>query len=255
MNKLTLFSIALGLVAGAAHSDTIHIIGAELPPLMMGDGEGREAEIITATLAHCGHEVTWEVQPFTRHWASFEKGKGDAVTTIPEGMPFSGTATGVYLLTQNGVATLASHAGVAALDDLAGQSVVAFQGAADMIAPLAEARDSFGSYREITDQKTHSQLLFSGRIDAVIGDGMIFAEYNRRLAEDASRLDFDPTQPVVFKATFQPSSFVMAFRDAERAAEFDRCFAEVEADGTIAAINTAWADRYRDSLGDQYINY
>ncbi|PIE07139.1 MAG: ABC transporter substrate-binding protein [Rhodobacterales bacterium] len=255
MNRLALFSIALGLVAGAAQSDTIHIIGAELPPMMMGSGEGREAEIISSTLARCGHEVTWEIQPFRRHLASYESGKGDAVTTVPVGMTVPGTHTGVYFHYQNGVSTLATHPAVTSLEDLAGETVVAFQGASETLAPLAEAEGSFASYREITDQKVHSQLLFSGRADAVVGDGMVFAEYNRQLAENVGRYVFDLSQPVVFKAIFEPLSFVMVFRDARLAADFDRCFAESEADGTIAAINTAWADRYRDVLGDQYIGY
>ncbi|WP_421701231.1 substrate-binding periplasmic protein [Aliiroseovarius sp.] len=251
----TALTLSLTMMAGAAAADDILVIGADLPPMMMAGGDGREAEIIRTTLERCGHSVTWELQPFTRHWASFDAGRGDAVTTVPMGMPTAGTASVAYVNYQNGVSFLGAQTPVTSLGDLAGRSVVTFQGASDILPDLGAATDSFSSYREVTDQMVHSQLLFSGRIDAVVGDGMIFAEYNRQLAANGDNLGFDPNQHVRFNATFAPSSYTMAFRNPAHAADFDRCFAEATTDGTIQAINTKWADRYRDVLGDQYMGY
>ncbi len=255
MIKLTTLTIAMTLTAGAALSDGIHVIGAALPPMMMDGGKGREAEVIQATLERCGHSVVWELQPFTRHWASFNKGQGDAVTTVPMGMPMQGDTTQPYIQYQNGVSFLATHSAVTSLEGLSGMSVVTFQGASSILPGLSDVQDSFGSYREITDQIVHSQLLFSGRTDAVIGDGMIFAEYNRQLARNSGALSFDPTQPVTFNATFAPSEYAMAFRNPSHAADFNRCFEEISADGTVAAINTKWVEQYRDVLRDQYMGY
>lgn len=251
----TTLTIALSLSAGAAFADAIHVVGAELPPMMMDGGKGREAEIIQSTLERCGHTVTWELQPFTRHWASYEGGQGDAVTTVPVGMPLPGETTQAHVKYQNGVSFLSSHEAVTSLAGLSGQSVVTFQGASGILPGLSDAQGSFSSYREITDQIVHSQLLFSGRTDAVIGDGMIFAEYNRQLVSDGADLSFDPTQAVAFNATFAPSDYAMTFRNPVHTADFNRCFAEATADGSIAAINTKWTDQYRDVLGDQYMGY
>ena len=256
MTKMTTaICLSFTMMAGTAHADSILVIGADLPPMMMGAGEGREAEIIQTTLERCGHSVTWELQPFTRHWASFDGGKGDAVTTVPVGMPTAGTASVSYVSYQNGVSFLEAQTPVTSLGDLAGRDVITFQGASDILPELGAATGSFSSYREVTDQMVHSQMLFSGRIDAVVGDGMIFAEYNRQLASKGGNLGFDPNQGVRFNATFAPSSYTMAFRNPAHAADFDRCFGEASADGTIQAINAKWADRYRDVLGDQYMGY
>ncbi|HZH28614.1 MAG TPA: hypothetical protein VEY95_15685 [Azospirillaceae bacterium] len=50
-----------------------------------------------------------------------------------------------------------------------------------------------------------------------LGDGLIFAEYNRQLAKRAksgASLPFDPAQPVTFTAIFPPNRFGAGFRDA-----------------------------------------
>ena len=141
------------------------------------------------------------------------------------------------------------------LSALSGQSVIAFMGASDIIPGLKDAVPAFKSYKEIADQIGQSRMIFGQRVDAVIGDGMIFAEYNRQLRDQAGGLMFDPNQDVTFQATFAPSDYGMYFRSEALTADFNRCHAEAVADGSLAAINRAWADRYRDTLGDQYLGH
>jgi ABC-type amino acid transport substrate-binding protein len=248
--------LTFNLAAGATLAAEVKVMAPNLPPMIMENGEGREAEIIKATMERCGHTVAFEVQPFTRHWASYEAGEGDAVTTVPVGMPLPGATTVPYIMYQNGVSYLsAREESIQSLGDLASQNVVSFRGATAILPALADASSSFGKYSEVTDQIVHSRLLFSGRADAVVGDGMIFAEYNQQLAASSDDLGFDAAQGTVFNATFEPSSYGMNFRDAEIAADFDRCFGEATADGTIDAINVKWVDRYRTVLGDQYMGH
>jgi len=248
--------VILVCVTGQAQADRITIVSAELPPMMTRDGEGREAAIIRTALERCGHSVEFLVQPFTRHWGLYEDGTGDAVTTVPTGQDMSGSLTQPYIQYQNGVSYLSSRGyAVDALEDLAGLKVVAFEDASKILPGLKDASERFASYRETIDQIFQSRLLFAGSVDAVIGDGMLLAEYNRSLGERASTLRFDPTQPVTFSRIFRPSDYVMAFRDPSHAADFNRCFAEAAADGTIDAINRSWVDRYRDVLGSAYLDY
>ena len=77
----------------SAMAAEITVMAGDLPPMINQDGTGREAEIISTVLGHCGHTTTFVVQPFTRHWQSFENGSGDAVATVPVGMPTAGTQT------------------------------------------------------------------------------------------------------------------------------------------------------------------
>ncbi|WP_428527254.1 substrate-binding periplasmic protein [Roseibium sp.] len=257
MKKTALFSVLLTMALQPATSwaDEITVMAGNLPPMFLDGGGGREAELITAALEKCGHTVKFDIQPFTRHWESFKSGQGDAVATVPMGMPIDGTATGVYIHYQNGVSFLTdSGASYDGLPDLSGKKVIGFKGAESIIPGLADHTGSFADYREVTDQITQSRSLFGGRVDAIIGDGMLFAEYNQQL-RGQSDLRFDPNQSVSFKAVFDSSPYTMAFRDAKVAADFDRCFKEIEADGTVKAINTKWVDKYRDSLGSSYLGY
>ncbi len=251
----TFTAAALSLTAAPAFADTIQILAADLPPMVYSDGSGREAEIVTEVMAHCGHEVEYVVQPFTRHWASFEGGAGDAVMTVPLGMPMAGAQSAPYISYQNGVSYLTSSGSdFAALDDLAGLSIAAFEGASGILPGLADAQGSFGSYREMADQKTQSKLLFGGRVDGILGDGMLFAAYAASLRDAGSASGVDANQELEFRAIFEPSNYAMNFRDPDMSVAFDRCFSELEANGTIAAINTKWIDKYRDTLENNYLS-
>ncbi len=250
-----LATTSLTLIAAPAFAGTVTILAADLPPMVYADGTGREAEIVSAVMGHCGHDVEFVVQPFTRHWASFEAGKGDAVMTVPVGMPMEGTQGAPYIAYQNGVSFLAGAGNdYGTLNDLAGLSIAAFQGASNILPGLAEASPNFGSYREMTDQETQSKLLFGGRVDGILGDGMLFAAYTASLRDAGSSAGIDASQPLEFRAIFDPSDYAMNFRNANMAADFDRCFAELEANGTIASINTKWVDKYRDTLGSNYMS-
>jgi ABC-type amino acid transport substrate-binding protein len=244
------------LFSHSAMAAEITVMAGDLPPMINQDGTGREAEIISTVLGHCGHTTTFVVQPFTRHWQSFENGSGDAVATVPVGMPTAGTQTQAYINYQNGVSFLTSSEQQADdLADLEGWNIVAFEGASNIIPGLGDVTSTFKSYREMADQKTQSKLLYGKRVNGILGDGMLFAEFSRQLQEAGASSGVDASQPIEFRAIFDPSPYAMSFRDPALAAEFDRCFAELEADGSIQEINTRWTEKYRAALEDNYLSY
>ena len=246
-------SVVMSLPATAAQ---VLVLGHSNAPMFTKEGSGREGDVITTVLERCGHSVKFDLQPFTRHWKSFKAGKGDAVTTVPIGMNLGGTSTAPYFFYQNGISTLVKNAiNANDLGGLSGKRVVAFKGATNILGDLKSASKDFAKYRETSEQEVQSQLLFMNRVDAVIGDGMIFAEYTKSLQSSSKKQKFDPNQAVEFKAIFDPSPRAMTFRDAGLAADFDRCFAESVADGAIAKINKKWTDMYRDVLGSEYLGY
>jgi len=259
-SKATSLIAALALavlqIPAAASAEELTILAGDLPPMFNSDGSGREAEVITSVMERCGHSVTFEIQPFTRHWKTYAKGKGDGVATVPLGMPLDGHQSEAYIQYQNGVSSLAETGNTYAdLSALSGQSVIAFMGASEIIPGLKEAVSSFKSYKEIADQIGQSRMIFGKRVDAVIGDGMIFAEYNRQLRAQAGDLMFDPNQDVTFQAVFAPSDYGMNFRSEALTADFNRCYGEAKADGSLDAINKKWADQYRATLGTQYLGH
>ena len=238
----------LPLITTVSHAQDLEVRMAEIPPHMGMDGGGREADIIRAVAGTCGWTVTFVVEPFTRHWRSFENGRGDAAGTVPIDMDLGGTRTAPYVAYRNGV-TMLDATGIepTSLDDLAGLNVVAVAGAAGVLPGLLEARAGFASYREVGDQLSHSRLLFGRRVQAILGDGMIAAENNRRLA-NGSIATVDTDQPVSFFPIFEPTPFVLVFRDPNLARDFDACLAR-SADA-ITVINAAYAERYRDLIGN-----
>ncbi|WP_282078324.1 transporter substrate-binding domain-containing protein [Epibacterium ulvae] len=237
-------------------AETLTILAGNLPPMVDAHGKGREAEVITTVLERCGHSVTFKIEPFTRHWKSYAAGEGDGVATVPMGMELPGGQSGAYIQYQNGVSSLsARNDNFAALENLQGHSVIAFMGASQIIPGLADATSEFSKYQEIADQIGQSRMIFAGRVDAVIGDGMIFAEYNAQLQANSEDLRFDPHQDVSFQAIFAPSDYAMNFRSDAITADFNRCYGDAMADGTLDAINKKWVEKYRDTLGAQYLNY
>ena len=110
MYKATYFAAALSLALfqspAVATADEITILAGDLPPMFNADGSGREAEIISTVMERCGHTVSFEIQPFTRHWKTYASGTGDAVATVPVGMPLGGHQSDVYIQYQNGVSFL-----------------------------------------------------------------------------------------------------------------------------------------------------
>ncbi|PWC46408.1 ABC transporter substrate-binding protein [Azospirillum sp. TSA6c] len=262
---------ALAATALPAAARPVTVLAPELPPMMSADGTGREASIITETLAACGHEAHFKVVPFGRHWNDYRDsvqgsaqvggqtgGQVDAVSTVPAGMEMPGPRSAPYILYQNGASVLKSSGlTVQSLADLAGKRVITFSGAPDVLPGLRAAIPSFGDFRERADQMVHSNLLFAGRVDAVLADGLIFAEYNRQLQEKAKAaggLPFDPAQPVQFTAIFPPTAYSMVFRDEQLRADFDRCLAEMKAKGRLDAIDREWVGRYSATVGDRYLS-
>ena len=241
----------------SAHAKDIVVSAGHIPPHMTQDGKGREAEIISATLESCGYRAKFIVQPFTRHWDKYKNDTTiDAVATVPAGLDLPGAkSTTTYVNYHNGALILGARGLTPQnLDDLSGLNVVAFAGANSILAGLKAAQARFKSYRETSDQLAQSRLLLSQRADAVIGDGMIFAEYLAQLQAQNKKknLRFDPNQSVRFSAIFTPSPYHMVFRDPALQQDFDRCYAKLKETGKIDAINRAYVARYRATIGNAY---
>ncbi len=253
---LGLALLAAGGLAPLAAARPVTVLAPELPPMVTTDGTGWEASVVAETLAACGHKALFKVVPSGRHLIDFREGDAvDAVTTVPVGVTMPGARSVPYIRYQNGASVLKSSGlRVASLADLAGKRVIAFAGAPDILPGLRQAIPAFADFRERADQMVHSNLLFAGRVDAVLADGLIFAEYNRQLLERAQggALPVDPRQEVVFTAIFPPTPYTMMFRDAGLRDDFNRCYDGLVRSGRIDAIERDAVARYSSTVGNQY---
>lgn len=251
---LSIFCLLLPLSGARAAGNAITISAALLPPHMDEQGGGRDADLIRAILEECGgYKVTFRVVPFGRHWSEYEAKQLDGVNMAPDGMALPGEKTVTYIGLLDGVVTLASTPPVARLADLAGRSAVTFPGGGEA---LGLTHIGLTRLIEQSDQAIHSNLLFTRRVDAIVADGLVIAEYNRRLQEHGATGQIDPSQPVRFAASFfEPLVYHLMLRDPVARERFDACYKRLDAAGRITAINKRYVDRYRDTVGSAYMGY
>lgn len=246
---LLLATILAGILSGPAVAKEITISAGHIPPHMTQDGTGREAEIISATLESCGHRAKFIVQPFPQRWDRYKNDPAvDAVATVPDGYSLPGAQSVAYINYHDGV-SVAGDRSPKNPDDLSGLNVVAFTGAESLLPRLKAARPTFQSYHETSDQPEQVRQLFSGRVDAVIGDGLIFAN---SIAQLRAQNQIKPHAEVRFHPIFAPTPYHMVFRDPALQQDFDRCYGLLKTVGKIDAINNAYLKNHRATLGRAY---
>jgi ABC-type amino acid transport substrate-binding protein len=227
----------------------IYIAAGLVPPNMKEDRSGREADIITTALAIGDaktpqikkEQIQFVVEPFGRHWYSYETDKRfDAVTTVPGFMRLDGHASRYYILYRNGIGSLPSR-GISGsppnktLEQLEGKRVVSFPGAARVLPEIRSLRDNYFSlFVERQDQRDHSLMLLTGQVDAVIADAMVFSHFNERLLKEKA-VRHQPAP--VFTEAFAPTCYKMVFRNAEYRDLFDDGLKKMIASGRLREID------------------
>ncbi|MCP5425245.1 MAG: ABC transporter substrate-binding protein [Gammaproteobacteria bacterium] len=247
--------LALGGIR--AHAKEVHIIGPQFPPQIDETGEGRIGDIIRATLLKCGYGVRFTIVPFGRHWRDYrDHADYDGLAIVDEGQELPGTPTRVFQHLQNGVVVLsdASAPKIGSLDDLRGHHFVSFlsvNALPESFRPMAE----YKYYSLYSDRFDALRLLLSGRMDAIVADGMVMAYSFERLQERVGygqEPDIDPQATIVFHPILPPTPQRMYFRDRQVAEDFDRCYGELLEQGVIAKLLKPYQAAHRAILADQY---
>lgn len=259
MTSLRLLVVALTVaLAQPVLADRLVVFAPDLPAASEPGGKGRDGEIVGTVLQYCGYTVEFRLMPFGRHIRSFsEGGTADAVMTVPLNVPVAGASSEAYIWYQNGAATLRSRSlDIDSVDDLAGLKLVTYQNGISIL-ELEDHLDRFASITEVSNQRVHSHLLYLGRVDAILSDGLILAEINRRLEnEDKAVLKgINLDEPLDFAPIFQPTPYKMVFRNSRHRDDFERCYNQLDGLGHIHEINDRHVGKYRDSIGYRYLGY
>ena len=252
---LVFFGCCLFFAPVIGLAGSIRILAPDLPGASEAGGKGRDAETVRRVLQRCGHEAEFLIQPFGRHIHTYrESDKADAVMTVPLATELPGGSTAAYIWYQNGAVYDANRIEqIASLNDLSGKDVVTFKNGVALLG-LEGAR--FGSILEIANQRIHSHLLLLGRVDAILADGMIVAEINRRiLTSSTGLLELDRVPDLRFVPIFAPAPFKLVFRDSSLAEAFDHCYNQAYADGVMKEIDDKYIYRFRRALGNRYLGY
>ncbi|BCR25341.1 substrate-binding periplasmic protein [Aquipseudomonas alcaligenes] len=124
------------------------------------------------------------------------------------------------------------------MPDLAQYSISSFQRARYLLGPEFQAMaEANPRYREEAQQINRNRLLYSGRVDVVIGDPRILSYFNRKVADQV-----DVRQPVTQYPLFPPTAYSVGFRLREHRDRFDRGLAAIRASGEYARIEQRYAN-------------
>ena len=235
MKKYFLLSCLLVLNTPYAFAKDLKIaIGLSLPPYFIeGKSEGIEFEIIKEALAVKGHTFKPEYLPFARVTKAIADKAVDGAATINEGSGIQTNYTNEHVTYQNYAITLKEKAfQIASVNDLNGKSIAAFQNAKKYLGPdFAKMADANKAYAEHATQQTQNKLLFSKRVDVVVGDKNIFNHFTKEIAKEVNT-----TQELVFHPIFPATPYKMGFTDAQIRDDFNEGLKQIKANGVYQKI-------------------
>lgn len=135
-----------------------------------GELDGIEYQLVSRIFSRAGYQVEYELHNYSRLIKQFSEKKLDCAS--PVAVPVDGAHfTRPYLPFQD-VAISLRQAGVElnSLDDLAGKRIVAYQQAQQVLGPDFIRATAQANYMELAQRDLQLELLFSARVDVVIGE-------------------------------------------------------------------------------------
>jgi len=227
--------LVLLLLTTAAAREIKIAVGLSLPPyVIQASNSGIELDIVAQALAESGHTIKPLYFPFARVPVAMQDGEADAAITITESSGIKAAYSDSHIVYQNFAISLAkNNFKIGSVDDLGKHSVAAFQNAklylGDRFAAMATANKAYSEYAQ---QVKQNMLLYSGRVDVVVGDRNIFKYFNG----EAKQSGVDTSQPVTYAEIFPPTAYRVAFRDAALRDAFNTALKKMRSDGRYEAI-------------------
>jgi polar amino acid transport system substrate-binding protein len=210
-------------------------VGLSLPPyVLQKTNSGMELDVVNQALAAAGHTIKPVYLPFARVPVAMQEGEVDAAITVNESSGIKASYSDSHITYQNFAITLTkSNLKIGSIDDLAKHSVAAFQNAklylGDKFAAMANANKA---YSEHAEQVKQNKMLYTGRVDVVVGDRNIFKYFNN----DAKQEGVNVSEPVSYHEIFPPTPYKVAFRDAALRDAFNAALKKMHGDGRYDAI-------------------
>lgn len=231
--------LAASLLA-SLHAEALRVgFGTDKPPYIFEtERRGLEYDIVVAAARRAGMEVVPSFAPMERLHRTMEKDALDAIATTNERSGIKAYYSKPYIEYHNAVAALASrHLDLRRIADLGRYTVSAFQRARFLLGDEFHAMaDTNPGYREEAEQVVRNRLLFSGRIDAIVGDVRIISYFNTKVASQVN-----VTQPLRWYFLFPPTAYSVGFHSQAQRDRFDEALEAMRADGEYAAIERQYA--------------
>ena len=235
-------TFGLWLLLFAAHAGAQELMvgfGPNRPPYVFEREErGLEYEIVVAAARAAGFTVKPYYAPMERTHRAFTRGELDVITTTNLTDATALYYSQPYIDYQNVAVSLAErHYQIGSIADLAGYSVHAFQRARFLLGDeFRRMADSNPAYFEESQQVTRNRLLYSGRVDVVIGDRRLLRYFNREVYQQV-----DVKQAVTEFSIFPKTSYHLGTRDEALRDKLDKGLDAIRASGEYAAIERRYA--------------
>jgi polar amino acid transport system substrate-binding protein len=231
---LGLFWLSMASFAHAGATELQIGIGLAKPPYIMASGQsGLEYDIVAKALQERGYKMIPHSYPPARALALMRTGQLDGMAGVTEGIGGDSYFSDDYVTYQNVAITLASRGiRLSSVRDLSAYSVAAFQNARFVFTPeFASMAGGHFDYKEYPQQITQNKLLYTGRVDVVIGDRLIFRYMNREV-----EATIDTSQPITMHAIFPPTPRKAVFRSAAVRDDFNAGLKTIRRNGAYTAI-------------------
>jgi polar amino acid transport system substrate-binding protein len=240
---IALFSVLLATTPATA--ETINFgFGTDKPPYVFEhEARGLEYDIIQAAMREAGLTLNVRYLPIDRLHLTLEHGELDAIasTNVQSGLR-NAAYSDVVLHYRNVAIALASKGyAIEDVEDLAPFSVSTFQSARRVLGSgfdrMAERNQG---YREEPRQITRNRLLYTDRVDVIVGDYLIHQYLNL-----AAKGEVDVDQPIAVYPIFASTPYRVGFRDPLLRDRFNRGLAAIRASGEYDRIR----QRYEQESG------
>ncbi len=208
-------------LSATAAAEVLHVgFGTHKPPYVFeGEPRGLEYEIVERAARNAGFAVTAYYAPLERLHLMLRRGEIDAITTTHERSGVDAFYSDVYIHYHNVAVALAERGyRIERIADLGRYSVSAFQRARLLLgAEFERMAMNNPRYREEALQINRNRLLYSGRIDVVVGDKRIIQYLNREVDDQV-----DVSQALDWFELFVPTPYRLGFRRNEQRQRFDQ---------------------------------
>ena len=208
-------------------------VGSAIPPYNIPETDsGIEMDILREALKPKGYTIKPKYVPFARRNKELRSRQVDGVLTINKNSGIDAYYSDEHLVCENVVISLKRNKfEIEDVLDLKDKGVVAFQDATVYLgkAYAAMAKEN-PKYREIANQELQINLLYGGRVDAIVLDENIFY-YHKKINDMV-----DTTQPIKIWYIFEPTPFRVAFIDKKVRDDFNEGLRHLRSSGRYEEI-------------------
>ena len=214
--------------------------GTHKPPYIFeGEPRGLEYELVMSAASRGGLQLTPYYAPMERlHWM-LARGELDAIATTNSQSGVTAFYSDAYIEYHNVAVALARRQlSISRIADLGQHSISTYQRARYLLGPEFQAMAEHNpQYREEALQINRNRLLFSGRVELIIGDLRIFKYFNTQVADQV-----DVSQALTYYLLFPSTPYSVGFRQAAPCALFNQGLKALRESGDYQRIEQRYAE-------------